>query len=285
MPVTTIVQGKTYAHRHGLLRDLEDRFLVQAAVVAIGKEQHLLLSALPRRGDSAAARLDQRAIPARGLAPVGPAKTKKGSHSRRFEGAPYVAYKAEKRDAHGNGISCSIAARSEHAATLTTFMRDLLDGALFGDAPAPPAPAPAKPEPPRPAPVMPPGTDPYMRLLLSRLDLCGKVLRREENQRDRDYSGGGFYYDNTKTLFLFADGTFRYEQHSFSRVSSGGFSQPLQRDTTSRGTWKVRMVDGKPTLGLLDKDGELVEWWHVTSGGGLHQRRLDGKPWDCRPIS
>jgi hypothetical protein len=300
MPVTTIVQGKTYAHRHGLLRApggavavlLPDGYngrLNKESIFKIFSDDQCISCYL--RFHDAATPLPRGWIsepfPLEGqqMAPVGPAKTKKGTHSRRFEGAPYVAYKAEKRDAHGNGISCSIAARSEHAATLTTFMRDLLDGALFGDAPAPAAPAPAKPEPSRPAPVMPPGTDPYMRLLLSRLDLCGKVLRREENQRDRDYSGGGFYYDNTKTLFLFADGTFRYEQHSFSRVSSGGFSQPLQRDTTDRGTWKVRMVDGKPILGLHDKDGELVEWWHVTSGGGLHQRRLDGKPWDCRPIS
>jgi hypothetical protein len=168
--------------------------------------------------------------------------------------------------------------------TLTTFMRDLLDGALFGDAIAP-APMPATSEPSRPAPVIPPGTPPSMRTVLSRLteNLCGKVLRLEENQRDRDYSGGGFYYDNRKTLFLFADGTFRYEQHSSSRVSSGGLSQPLRRDTIDHGTWKVGMLDGKPILGLLDKDGEVVEWWNATLGG--HQQLLNGKPWDCRPIS
>jgi hypothetical protein len=219
------------------------------------------------------------------MAPVGHAKTKKGTHSRRFEGAPYVAYKAEKRDAHGNGISCSIAARSEHAATLTTFMRELLDGALFGDALAAAVATPARPEPSQPAPV-PPGAAPSMRMVLSRLTekLCGKVLRFEETQRNRDYSGGGFFYDKTKTLFLFADGTFRYEQHLFSRVSSGGLSQPLQRDTSHRGTWKVGILDGKPILGLLDKDGEVVEWWHATLGGGGHQQLLDGIQWDCRPI-
>jgi IS4 transposase len=110
------------------------------------------------------------------------------------------------------------------------------------------------------------------------------MLRREESQRDSDYSGGGFYYESRKTLFLFADGTFRYEQHSSSRVSSGGLSQPVQRDTTDHGTWKVGMVDGKPILGLLDKSGELVEWWRAALGGGRHRQLLDDTPWDCLPI-
>jgi hypothetical protein len=302
MPVTTILQGKTYTHGHGLLRApggavavlLPDGYtgrLNKDSIFKICSDDqriscflrfHDAATPLPRGWISEPFPLEGQQ-----MAAVGPAKTKKGAHSRRFEGAPYVAYKAEKRDEHGNGISCSIAARSEHAATLTTFMRNLLDGALFGDAPAPAAPAPPRPEPSRPAPVIPPGTDPYMHLLLSRLTekLCGRVLRLEKNQRDRDYSGGGFYYDSSKTLFLFADGTFRYEQHLSSRVSSGGLSQPLQRDTTARGTWKVGMLDGKPILGLLDKDGEVVESWHATLGGGGHQQLLDGKPWDCRPIS
>jgi hypothetical protein len=265
MPVTTILQGKTYTHGHGLLRApggavavlLPDGYtgrLNKDSIFKICSDDqriscflrfHDAATPLPRGWISEPFPLEGQQ-----MAAVGPAKTKKGAHSRRFEGAPYVAYKAEKRDEHGNGISCSIAARSEHAATLTTFMRNLLDGALFGDAPAPAAPAPPRPEPSRPAPVIPPGTDPYMHLLLSRLTekLCGKVLRLEKNQRDRDYSGGGFYYDSSKTLFLFADCTFRYEQHLSSRVSSGGLSQPLQRDTTARGTWKVGMLDGKSIL-------------------------------------
>ena len=165
-------------------------------------------------------------------------------------------------------------------------MRHLLDSALFDDGPALAAPAPAQPEPPRPAPFVPPGADPATRLLLSTLTgrLTGVVLRREESERDRDYSGGGFFYESRKTLLLFADGTFRYQQHSFSRVSSGGMSLGSPRDQTDDGTWKVAMFEGKPILGLLGKDGSVVEWWHATLGGAWHQQLLDGKPWDRRPM-
>lgn len=52
--------------------------------------------------------------------------------------------------------------------------------------------------------------------------LRGKVLRRDENQSDRDYSGGSFYFEKSKALFLFEDGTFRYEEKTFSSVSGGG---------------------------------------------------------------
>jgi hypothetical protein len=301
MPVTTIVPGKTYTHRHGLLRAAGGAVAVRLPdgySGCLNKESIFKIRSDDRR-ISCFLRFHDAARPLeRGwiskpfpledqeMVAVGPARTKKGAHSRRFEGGPYVAYKAEKRDASGYGISCSIAASREHADALTTFMRDLLDGTLFGDGTATAAPAPAEPEPSVPAPVVPPDASPTTRLVLMTLtkNLTGVVLRREENQRDSDYSGGGFYYDNRKTLFLFADGTFRYEQHSSSRVSSGGLSSPSQRDTTDRGTWKVGMLDGKPILALQGKDDEIVEWWHAALGGGSHQRLLDGKPWDCRPI-
>jgi hypothetical protein len=301
MPPTNIAPGKTYTCRHGLLRaaggvvavrvpDGYNGCLNKESIFKIRSDDRRISCFL--RFHDAATPLERgwisKPFPLEGqqMVAVGPAKTKNGAHSRRFEGGPYVAYKAEKRDASGNGISCSIAASNEHAAALTTFMRDLLDGTLFGDAPAAPAPAPAKPKPSRPEPVIPPGAGPSTRLLLTTLteNLTGKMLRLEESQRDSDYSGGGFYYESRKTLFLFADGTFRYEQHSSSRVSSGGLSQPSQRDTTDHGTWKVGMLDGKPILGLLDKGGEVVEWWHAALGGGRHRQLLDDTPWDCLPI-
>ena len=301
MPVTTIVPGKTYTHRHGLLRAAGGAVAVRLPdgySGCLNKELIFKIRSDDRR-ISCFLRFHDAARPlARGwiskpfpledqeMVPVGPARTKHGAHSRRFEGGAYVAYKAEKRDTSGNGISCSIAASREHADTLTTFMRGLLDGALLDDGPTTAVPAPVQPEPSRPEPVVPPGAGPTTHLLLTMLteNLSGKMLRLEESQRDNDYSGGGFYYESRKTLFLFADGTFRYEQHAFSRVSSGGLSQPLHRDTTNHGTWKVRMIDGKPILGLLNKGGEVVEWWHAALGGGRHRQLLDDTPWDCRPI-
>jgi hypothetical protein len=37
-------------------------------------------------------------------------------------------------------------------------------------------------------------------------------------------------------------------------------------------------------LGLLDKSGEVVEWWRAALGGGRHRQLLDDTPWDCLPI-
>jgi hypothetical protein len=298
MQVTTIVAGKTYTHRHGLLRAaggavavrLPDGYngcLNKESIFKIRSDDQRISCFL--RFHDAATPLERdwisKPFPLEGqqMVPAGPAETKNGAHYRRFEGGPYVALKAEKRDASGNGISFSIAAAGDIVmlVVLATFVRDLLGDTLFGVEPSPATPAPARPEP-----VIPHGAAPSTRRLLMTLteNLTGKVLRREENQRDSDYSGGGFYYDSRKTLFLFADGTFRYEQHSSSRVSSGGLSSPSQRDTTDRGTWKVGMLDGKPFLALQGKDGSVFEWWHLTLGGGAHRQLLDGKPWDCRPI-
>jgi hypothetical protein len=210
MPPTNIAPGKTYTCRHGLLRaaggvvavrvpDGYNGCLNKESIFKIRSDDRRISCFL--RFHDAATPLERgwisKPFPLEGqqMVAVGPAKTKNGAHSRRFEGGPYVAYKAEKRDASGNGISCSIAASNEHAAALTTFMRDLLDGTLFGDAPAAPAPAPAKPKPSRPEPVIPPGAGPSTRLLLTTLteNLTGKMLRLEESQRDSDYSGGGFF--------------------------------------------------------------------------------------------
>jgi hypothetical protein len=303
MQVTTIVRGKTYTHRHGLLRpaggavavrlpDGYSGWLSKESIFKIRSEDKRISCFL--RFHDAATPLEHdwisKPFPLEGqqMVPAGPAETKNEAHYRRFEGGPYVALKGEKRDASRNGISFSIAAAGDSVmlVTLATFVRDLLNGTLFGVEPSPAAPAPAKPALSRPALVIPDGTDKYTRLLLTRLtdDLTGKVLRLAENKHDRDYSGGGFYYEIRKTLFLFADGTFRYEQHSSTRVSSGGLSLPSQRDTTDRGTWKVGMLDGKAILALQGKDGSVFQWWYAAYGGGSHRQLLDDKPWDCRPI-
>ena len=56
--------------------------------------------------------------------------------------------------------------------------------------------------------------------------LRGKKLQRAQNQPDRDYSGGGFYYEESEILHLFVDHTFHYEKRKFSSVSGRGVSLP-----------------------------------------------------------
>ena len=300
--MTTIVPGKTYTHRNQWIRapggavavyipvGYSGRLGKESIFKILSNDQHISCFLRFHDGARPVARgwiskpfplEDQQMVP------VGPARTTNGAHSRRFEGGSYVAYKVEKRDASGNGISCSLAASVAHAATLTSFMGNLLGGLKLGPEVDTAAPAQTKHEPPQSAPVTTPVMGPAVRLLLSTLtaELRGKVLRREENQRDSDYSGGGFFHESKKTLFLFADGSFRYEQYSFSRVSSGGMSMPSRRDKTDLGTWKVVMFEGKPILGLLGKDGSVIEWWHPTLRGGQQNvQYLDGIRWDCHPM-
>lgn len=107
--------------------------------------------------------------------------------------------------------------------------------------------------------------------------LGGKVLRRCENQFDRDYSGGSSYYERSKAIFLYADGTFRYEERTFAQLSAAGMSLPSERRQVGEGNWSVEIVTGRPAL-VLRQDGRVAAWWH-TRDGGVGVQYLDGEPW------
>ncbi len=107
--------------------------------------------------------------------------------------------------------------------------------------------------------------------------LLGKKLKREQNQADRDFSGGGFYHEETTTIWLYADDTFEYEESTFSSVSSGGLSLPRETKKTASGTWTVRTISGAPHL-VLSVDGEVFASWR-TSNGGTGVQFLDGERW------
>ena len=107
--------------------------------------------------------------------------------------------------------------------------------------------------------------------------LSGKILKRSQNQSDRDYSGGGFYNERSETLSLYADGSFRYQQCSFSSVSSGGLSFPYERKSTETGTWSVEFAGDDARL-VLRKGGTLFKSWKTTDGGTGVQY-LDSTRW------
>jgi hypothetical protein len=97
--------------------------------------------------------------------------------------------------------------------------------------------------------------------------LRGKKLQRERNQTDRDYSGGGFYYEESETLHLFADHTFRYEKRKSSSVSGTGHAlKPSENKRTEEGTWAVEMLNGAPHL-VLRMDGSVFKSWRTRNGG------------------
>jgi hypothetical protein len=111
--------------------------------------------------------------------------------------------------------------------------------------------------------------------------LRDKVLRRQNNNFDRDYSGGSSYYERSEAIYLFGDGSFRYEISSFSTVSAGGmtFSTPSNRERV--GEWRIDRVEGQAALVLIE-DGEITNWWH-TRNGSTGVQYLDGQAWErCR---
>jgi hypothetical protein len=109
--------------------------------------------------------------------------------------------------------------------------------------------------------------------------LRGKKLQREQNQSDRDYSGGGFYDEESETLHLFADHTFRYEKRRFSAISSGGFAlPPSEPKKTEEGTWAVEIIEGAPHL-VLRMDGSVCKSWR-TRDGGVGVQYLDSERWE-----
>ena len=109
--------------------------------------------------------------------------------------------------------------------------------------------------------------------------LSGKKLQRERNQSDRDYTGGGFYDEESETLYLFVDGTFRYEKRSFRSVSGGRLAlSPSEHKKTDAGTWAVELVRDEPHL-VLKTGGSVRKSWQ-TRDGGVGVQYLDGERWN-----
>ena len=116
--------------------------------------------------------------------------------------------------------------------------------------------------------------------------LSGRVLRREENGYEGDYSGGSSYWERRRALSLYDDGTFYLDEQSFTTISSGGMSLPSENRETAQGTWTVQDVEGRPALALWNEDDTSLTWWHVahdvSDPGAVY---LDGEPWSRALLS
>jgi len=109
--------------------------------------------------------------------------------------------------------------------------------------------------------------------------LRGKKLQREQNQSDRDYSGGGFYHEASETLHLLPDHTFRYKKRRFSAISGSGLALPPSEQTrTEEGIWAVEIIAGAPHL-VLRMDGSVCKSWR-TRDGGMGVQYLDSERWE-----
>jgi hypothetical protein len=112
--------------------------------------------------------------------------------------------------------------------------------------------------------------------------LSGKVLKKEHNSFDRDYSGGSAYSENSVSVYLYEDKSFLYERKSFSSLSGGGFSLPSESHDREEGRWKVEATEAGAVLILRRADGSVFQSWAVKDGGrGVEY--LDGEAWGrCR---
>jgi hypothetical protein len=135
--------------------------------------------------------------------------------------------------------------------------------------------APAPPPEPLPGPTPTQASPAILEQLTSVLQ--GKVLRRREEDVGGGVSGVISSTEKKYGLFLYRDGTFRYEERTFRSVSSGGFSVPSDEIRSGEGTWAVELVSGKPAL-VLRQDGEVTKWWH-TEDGGPGKQYLGGEEW------
>lgn len=99
--------------------------------------------------------------------------------------------------------------------------------------------------------------------------LEGKVLRRQANASDSDFSGGGWYEERNLALFLFKDGTFRWEKDTHSVVRGGGMSLPSRRQETHVGNWQLDVRNGLAELVLIEEGREFGRWATSDAGPGV----------------
>lgn len=103
--------------------------------------------------------------------------------------------------------------------------------------------------------------------------LMGKVLKRSENQADT-----GYYWEKTRSLYLYDDLSFRFVIHTMSSVSGGGLSMPSENQEVAEGRWTVEIRGFSPYLVLKQDGAEVLSWKSENGGQGLHY--LDGEAWD-----
>jgi hypothetical protein len=292
--MTPIVPGKSYSHRDEWLRapvgvaalcipagyngrlghESVFKILSNDRSVSCFLHFHDAASPAPRGWISVPFALENQQ-----MQPVGSASTINGAHVRRFEGGAYVACKLEKRDAIGNGISCSIAADLAHAAKLDTFIAELLGKVKLGAQTQALKPAAQPAKPPRPAappaaPVVAPPPPPPPRPSIDRA-LVG-VWHWSEFM-----SSGGFSLTSHRYRVLGSDGQFAQGGQSFAtsvlRDPSGNWagmnSLRSGAGPEDRGRWETQ---GRQ-LTLHFEDGMYSEFDYFVQGGSLMLTSSNGR--------
>jgi hypothetical protein len=134
---------------------------------------------------------------------------------------------------------------------------------------------------------MPKDKDPLSKLLeyrehkrilenLSRL-LADKVLKRTVSNVGGGTSGVFSWSEKKLALFLYSNGTYRFETTEFRSVSGGGYSIPSESKRAFEGTWLVEIIEDKPAL-VIRQDETIINWWHAENGGAGIQY-LNGVRW------
>lgn len=112
--------------------------------------------------------------------------------------------------------------------------------------------------------------------------LRGKVVRKESNSFDQDYSGGSSFSENSTAIYLYINDTFRFEHSSYASLSSGGLSISTGEPSLQvvEGTWWVRSDGVNPLLELKYLNGTLFKniILRVPFLEGIEY--LDGAPWN-----
>lgn len=106
--------------------------------------------------------------------------------------------------------------------------------------------------------------------------LRGKVLRRKTTQRDQ-----GWCYEKSEALFLYSDGTFRYQETISSTAFSGGLSLPSEKTGSLEGSWEIDTSSNLSHL-VLTSDGLIVANMSTSVGpriDGTEHHYLDGQTW------
>jgi hypothetical protein len=87
--------------------------------------------------------------------------------------------------------------------------------------------------------------------------LRGTRISYSHNDRDSDYSGGGYYSEIHRDIFLYGDSTFGFREEGFTRVTIPRlYSPPTTKSRVLAGRWQVAARNGNIYLQLSGAEGE-----------------------------
>ena len=88
--------------------------------------------------------------------------------------------------------------------------------------------------------------------------LRGTRISYSDNDRDSDYSGGGYYSEIHRDIFLYGDSTFGFREEGFTRVTVPGlYSPPTTKSRVLAGRWQVAARNGNVYLQLSGAEENL----------------------------